>query len=45
MTTYWPRHVVFDRALPLSETAAGGADPLFTLEAAKRRCTWLIACR
>ncbi len=28
MTTTWPRHVVFDRALPLSEAAAGGAEPL-----------------
>lgn len=27
MTTTWPRHIVFDRALPLSEAAAGGADP------------------
>lgn len=25
--SHWPRHVVFDRAFPLSEAAAGGADP------------------
>lgn len=27
MSTTWPRHVVFDRAPPLSEVAAGGAEP------------------
>lgn len=27
MSATWSRHVVFDRELPLSETAAGGAEP------------------